>query len=85
MACYQARHDLPVVNSRHRIVALRPDDRRVLGSFYGGAGSCRETARECAIPVHLVKVRLYRARKRLTRALRRGLSLEGTALGVGVA
>jgi RNA polymerase sigma-70 factor (ECF subfamily) len=54
---------------------LGPEDRRVLDSFYRGAGSCRETARECEIPVDLVKVRLFRARKRLQRALQKRISL----------
>jgi len=45
-------------------------DQRVLGSFYRGAQSCRETADECDIPPHLVKVRLFRARQRLLRAIR---------------
>lgn len=54
---------------------LRVEDRRVLGSFYGGEGSCRRTARECGIPLQLVKVRLFRARKRLLRSLRQRLAL----------
>jgi len=55
---------------------LRADDRRVLDSFYRGAQSCRETASECDIPAHLVKVRLFRARRRLLRTIRRRLALE---------
>jgi RNA polymerase sigma factor (sigma-70 family) len=64
---------------------LQADDRRVLGSFYGGTQSCRQTAQDCAIPQHLVKVRLFRARKRLLRAMRRrfamapGVQREGLA------
>lgn len=54
---------------------LRVEDRRVLGSYYGGAESCRCTARECGIPPQLVKVRLFRARKRLLRSLRQRLAL----------
>lgn len=53
---------------------LSDGDRRLLGSFYGGAGSCRETARECSIDPHLVKVRLFRARQRLARRLRTRLA-----------
>ena len=49
---------------------LDGEDQRVLGSFYRGAQSCRETAEECDIPPHLVKVRLFRARQRLLRAIR---------------
>ena len=55
---------------------LKADDRRVLDSFYRGAQSCRETAEECGIPAHLVKVRLFRARQRLLRAIHRRLALE---------
>jgi len=62
---------------------LAEADRRVLGSFYGGGESCRTTASECEIPAHLVKVRLFRARKRLWRALRQRLALNGAA-GTGV-
>jgi RNA polymerase sigma-70 factor (ECF subfamily) len=49
---------------------LPPHDRRVLESYYGG-GQCGErTARECGLPRSLVKVRLFRARRRLERLLR---------------
>lgn len=44
---------------------LRSRDRRLIESFYGGAGSCRETADACSVPEDVVKVRLYRARTRL--------------------
>lgn len=54
---------------------LGREDRRVLDSFYRGAQSCRETAAECDIPAHLVKIRLFRARKRLLRAIRARLAL----------
>ena len=57
------------------LAELREDDRRVLGSFYGGLESCRETARECGIPGHLVKIRLFRARQRLLRSIRQRLAL----------
>jgi RNA polymerase sigma factor (sigma-70 family) len=55
---------------------LRPADRALLESFYGGAGSARVSAQECGIPRHLVKVRLFRVRQRLLRALRRRITLE---------
>jgi len=55
---------------------LRPEDRLVLTSFYGGRQSCRDTAMECGIPGDLVKARLFRARRRLLRALRRRFSLD---------
>lgn len=55
---------------------LREDDRQVLSSFYAGAQSSRETAEECAIPAHLVKIRLFRARRRLLSLLRRRIGDE---------
>lgn len=56
--------------------SLRPRDRELIDSFYGGAQSSRASALECGIPRHLVKVRLYRARRRLARALRHKVALE---------
>lgn len=53
---------------------LRHDDRAVLRSYYHGAQSCAVTAHECGIPSSLVKVRLYRARQRLLRAIRQRLN-----------
>ncbi|MBI5432903.1 MAG: RNA polymerase sigma factor [Planctomycetes bacterium] len=53
---------------------LKPADRAVLRSYYTGEQSCARTAGECAIPTGLVKVRLFRARQRLLRALRRRLA-----------
>ena len=53
---------------------LKPADRAVLRSFYQGEQSSAQTAGECDIPLGLVKVRLFRARKRLLRALRRRIA-----------
>lgn len=64
---------------RHLDVAmlrLRREDRTVLGSYYAGDGRCAETARTCAISPPLVKVRLFRARRRLLRVLERSLAQE---------
>ena len=58
---------------------MRDEDRRLLGSFYGGAQSCAETARECRIAPAVVKVRLFRARRRLCRAMRHRVALERSA------
>lgn len=58
---------------------LKREDQRVLGSFYHGTQNCRETAAECDIPAHLVKVRLFRARRRLRRAVRGRLAQLGGA------
>jgi len=62
---------------------LRERDRRLIDSYYGGAGSCRETASDCGMRPDLVKVHLFRARRRLqdmvTRRMgRRARSLEGS-------
>jgi RNA polymerase sigma-70 factor (ECF subfamily) len=48
---------------------LRRTDRRVLWSYYRGSPSCSRTAQELDIPAALVKVRLFRARRRLLQAL----------------
>ena len=71
----------------HMTVALgtlRAEDRRVLRSYYEGEQDCRATARECGIAPSLVKVRLFRARRRLERAVRRRLTRGETAPDPGV-
>ena len=57
------------------VAGLREEDRQVLATYYGGHESCREVGRLCAIPAHLVKLRLFRARRRLLGALRRRMAL----------
>lgn len=64
----EAREDVLKVLSK-AMRELRDRDRDLLESFYGGAGSCRETADSCSMPERLVKVRLYRARTRLRRVV----------------
>lgn len=49
-------------------------DRLVLSSYYGGGQSTDATASTCGIRPELVKVRLFRARRRLERAVRRRLA-----------
>jgi RNA polymerase sigma factor (sigma-70 family) len=44
-------------------------DRVVLSEYYGGCGDALATATRCGISPGLVKVRLFRARRRLERAL----------------
>ncbi|MFN0007125.1 MAG: RNA polymerase sigma factor [Planctomycetota bacterium] len=56
--------------------AMRVPDRALLHSYYDAGRSCSETAQVCEIPVHLVKVRLYRARHRLRRVVRTRLRVE---------
>lgn len=58
------------------LLRLRREDRTVLGSYYAGNGRCAEIARTCAISPPLVKVRLFRARRRLLRVLERSLAQE---------
>jgi len=48
---------------------LRSRDRDLIESFYGGAGSCRETAESCSVSEGAVKVRLYRVRGQLREAV----------------
>lgn len=55
------------------LLELKPADREVLCSYYHDERSCGETAEVCGIPSPLVKVRLFRARQRLLRSLRRRL------------
>jgi RNA polymerase sigma-70 factor (ECF subfamily) len=52
---------------------LRETDRAVLRSYYGGAESCARTAVECGMSPALVKVRLFRARRRLERRVRQSI------------
>jgi len=59
---------------RRALRELRDADRQVLGSFYSGSGTCRTTGLECGIAPGLVKVRLFRARRRLARAMQRSLA-----------
>ncbi len=51
------------------VASLRNEDRAVLHSYYRDTGRCAETARVCAIAPALVKVRLFRARRRLMRVI----------------
>ena len=50
---------------------MRGTDRRLLRSYYWGDRDCARAARECGLPLEGAKVRLFRARQRLTRALMR--------------
>ncbi|MEW6074020.1 MAG: RNA polymerase sigma factor [Planctomycetota bacterium] len=77
-------HEEAVAHLVAALAELRADDRQLLGSYYGGRGSCREAAGECGVPLHLVKIRLFRARRRLRRAIERRLAARnrrGIAVG----
>jgi RNA polymerase sigma-70 factor (ECF subfamily) len=58
------------------VALLREDDRLVLDAFYGGERCSRTTALACGIPRRLVKMRLFRARQRLLRVLRRRVAMD---------
>ena len=62
--------DVLLVHLRAVFPQLMERDRVVLSSYYGGLESTSRTAAECGIGAALVKVRLFRARRRLERALR---------------
>ena len=78
---YQVGNWLLAKDQALRILAraleiLRADDRRLFSAYYGGRESCREAAGRCGIPAHLVKIRLFRARRRCLRAMRKCAALE---------
>lgn len=58
---------------------LSLQDRNVLTSYYGGNGNSGETSRECGIPQRLVKVRLFRARRKLLQGMRKRMALSSNA------
>ena len=59
-------------------------DQLVLSSYYGGGQSTAATASVCGIRQDLVKVRLFRARRRLERAVRQRLALHRASRLVGL-
>lgn len=75
MGAYRVAEEDAVALLNQELAALPAPDRRLLDSFYGGSASCRETGEELGLPRHVVKVRLFRARRRLARLLRQRLAL----------
>lgn len=63
---------------RLAMAGLRDDDRRLLSAFYDGGESCRRAAHVCELSPGLAKVRLFRARQRLQRLVRRRISLSAS-------
>ena len=61
------------------LASLKEEDRRVLECYYAAELPCIEIARTCAIPRELVKVRLFRARRRLAKRVRGLLAEVATA------
>lgn len=58
---------------------LQCEDRRVLGDYYSRGSSCAATAERFGIAPNMVKVRLFRARRRLRVAVERRLARERLA------
>lgn len=63
---------------RRALRALRPEDRRLLVEYYAQGENCRHAAHACDMAPAVVKVRLFRARRRLGRLLRQRVSLAAT-------
>lgn len=53
------------------LAELAPADRALLQHHYVARRTCRETATRCGLPAALVKVRLFRLRRRLGRRMER--------------
>ncbi|HED65727.1 MAG TPA: sigma-70 family RNA polymerase sigma factor [Planctomycetes bacterium] len=75
MGAYRIEEEDAAAILEQEVARMPESDRRLLHSFYGGSESCREAAAEVGVPVRLVKVRLFRARRRLCRALRHRLAI----------
>ena len=54
---------------------LEEADRCVLEGYYRDGFDCRQTGQSCGLTADLVKVRLFRARRRLGRALVRRIAI----------
>jgi len=67
-----------LIHLRLALARLRDDDRRLLAAFYDGGQSCRTAAQVCELTPGLAKVRLFRARQRLLRLVRRRISLSAS-------
>ena len=62
---------------------LADTDRRLIATRYWSGRQGRDAAEACGVAPAVYKVRLHRARRRLVRALRRRLALDGLAGAVG--
>lgn len=62
----------------HELPQLRSTDRLLLDRYYREQRSVREAGEAAGVPPGLAKVRLFRARRRLLRALRRRIALEAS-------
>ena len=64
---------------------MRADDRALLRCFYAHSGGAKACERRLDVPAHLVKVRVYRARRRLVRRIEGLLARRRTSLPLEVA
>ena len=60
------------------LAELKPADRRILEAYYQGGESCAAAASRCGVSPHLVKVHLFRARRRLEFAMRQRVATART-------
>lgn len=63
---------------RSSLGQLKPSDRSVLNAFYKSEESCSTTARRNGVSPHLVKVHLFRARRRLECLMRQRVATART-------
>jgi len=60
---------------RRSVAGLREEDRLVLDAFYAAGRGCREIGHDLGLSPGLVKVRLFRARRKLAALLRQRIAL----------
>jgi RNA polymerase sigma factor (sigma-70 family) len=73
---WRVETDTAIAMVHHELPRLRSADRRLLDGYYGDQRTVREAGEAAGVPPRLAKIRLFRARRRLLRALRRRIALE---------
>ena len=76
--------DTALVHLEDGLAALRASDRRVLDEYYAGGENCALAAERCGLSPELVKVRLFRARRRLERLMQQRVATARTRRLLGV-
>ena len=74
---YLVPRDVALALLRSALLGLRVEERQLLAAYYGPTGGPELAALQLSIPRELVKVRVFRLRRRLRAALRRRLALVG--------
>ncbi len=74
---YLVPREVALRGLRTVLSGLRCDERRMLDAYYAPGGGPDLAARELALPRDLVKVRVFRLRRRLNGMLRRRFALAG--------